>query len=353
MKIRQKDIYYFGVDYIEVLWTLNKLEEINFWFWFNDWNRKTIFPWFILRKDDRVTNYEYKIVFSYNGIDCYAYHVWQENWAVTTEDFLSVYWVAFTIFPDFSEIINFINKEMNVNKVRRFDLALDVLIDIKDIHKNFNKLKQKWSIFFDEYWKVQTFYIWEKKKKNNRYKLLRVYNKKDDIIIKKRQKLYPDYLLQDNVTRIEIEIRSELAQNCDLNNLLDKTYKFDLFLTYINKYTNIFKWFKYDETRLNQINKKVSIEEVKSDQYLKSRYLQIFRWYAKTIIEIWWCPVDILIREDIMTEDTKKDIYLSIKNWEFRQDMYEFWLNVRYSKSLFADDEDDVLYFNDEKYGWK
>lgn len=352
-KLWKKDIYYFWVDYIEVLWTLKKLKDINFWFWFNDWNKKSIFPWFNIRREERVTNYAYKIVFNYKWTDCYAYHIWQENGAITTEDFLSVYWIAFVLFPDLSDIINFINSEMNVNKLRRFDLALDVLINIKNIHNSFNKLNQKWSIFFDEEGNVQTFYIWEKKKKNNRYKLVRVYNKKDDILIKNRQRFYPDYLKKDNVTRIEIEIRSELAKNCPLDKLLDKDYIFNLYLTYMDKYTNIFKWFKYDITRLNQINKKINIGNLENDQYLKARYVNIFKWYWKTILEIWWCPTDILLKANLIWEDTKKDIALSIKDWEFRQDMYEFWLNTRYVKNLFADDEDDVLYFNDKKYGWE
>ncbi len=268
-KLIQKDIYYFGVDYIEVLGTLNKLEDINFWFSFDDWNTKTLFPWFVIRKETRVTNYEYKIVFNYKWTDCYAYHIWQENWAVTTEDYLAVYWITFVLFPELSDIIGFIHSEMQVHKLRRFDLAVDILFDIKEVHKVFNKTKQKWSIFFDDNWDVQTFYIWEKKKKNNRYKLLRVYNKKDDILVKNRQRFYPDYLKKDNVTRIEFEIRSELAKNCSLDSLLDRRYIFDLFLSYIERYTNIFKWFKYTDTRLNQINKKVSIENLKADQYFK------------------------------------------------------------------------------------
>jgi len=353
MRISQKDIYYFWVDYIEVVWTLKRLEEINFWIWFDDWNRKTIFPWFEVRRDNKVTNYEYKIVFNYKWTDCYAYHVWQENGAITTYDYLAVYWIAFVIFPELSEIIEFVNAELEVSWLRRFDLALDVLINIKEVHKNFNKLKQKGSIFFDDEWKVQTFYSWEKKKKNNRYKLLRVYNKKDDIILKKRQRFYPDYLTRPNVTRIEIEIRSELAKNCTLESLLDRSYIFDMYLTYMDKYTDIFKWFKYKITRLNQINKKVSIDLLRTDQLLKSRYLGIFRWYANTIKELGWCPVDYLIKENLISEWTKMDIVNSIKNWVFRQDMYEFWLNMRYAKNVFSDNQEDVLYFNDEKYGWK
>jgi hypothetical protein len=32
---------------------------------------------------------------------------------------------------------------MEITGLRRFDLALDVLVNIKDIHKGFNKLSQK------------------------------------------------------------------------------------------------------------------------------------------------------------------------------------------------------------------
>ena len=95
----------------------------------------------------------------------------------------------------------------------------------------------------------------------------------------------------------------------------------------------------------------------------------MYLWYAKTILEIWACPTDILLRKNLVSDDTKKDIWLSIKNWAFRQDMYEFWLNERYVKNLFdiGDEDDDVTYltdhekfrksdqafFNDEKYGFR
>ncbi len=345
MKIKQSDIYNFWVDYIEVLGTLNKLNEINFWIWEHEGNKYTLFPGFKLRRDDRVTNYAYKIIFTYKEVDCYAYHVWQENWAITTVDYMAVYGTAFTLFPELSEIVHFIESEMSISKLRRFDLATDVLFNIKDIHKGFRQLNQKWSIFFDEQWKVQTFYIWEKKKANNRYKLIRVYNKKDDILVKKRQKLFPDYLKQKDVTRVEVEIRAELAKTCTLNSLLDRSYMFDLFLTYISLHTKMFSWFKYEVTRLNQVNKKVSIEDLKVDEYLRERYVSIFIWYGKAIIEMWGCPVDILLRKWHLSDDTTKDIALSIRNWEFRQDVYEFGLNIRSARDIFSnDDEDEILF---------
>jgi len=271
-----------------------------------------------------------------------------QQWSVDTNDFLAIYWVAFKIFNNLAEIINFIEEHIEIKWIRRFDLALDLKIELLKIYKNFKPLKQKWSKFFDNKWELQTFYIWEKKKTLNRYKLLRCYNKKDDILRTKRQNLYIDYLKENNVTRIEFEFRSELCKKITLNQLLDKSYIFSLFLSYIKQYTNIFNSFKFDITKLNVQDKRIDIEELKSNELLKERHLNIFIWYSKTIKEIWWCPVDILLRKDILKETTKKDIVLSIKNWKFRQDIYEFWLNIRNSKYIFSKEIDDVIYLPNE-----
>jgi hypothetical protein len=57
---------------------------------------------------------------------------------------------------------------------------------------------------------------------------------------------------------------------------LDEKYIFDLFLTYINDYTDIFSNIKYEKTRLNRINKKVDIENLKYNELLRDRYLGNF-----------------------------------------------------------------------------
>jgi hypothetical protein len=47
---------------------------------------------------------------------------------------------------------------------------------------------------------------------NKRY-IVRVYDKLKDIIEKKKTNLYQNYLQEDAVTRVELEIRPELAKN--------------------------------------------------------------------------------------------------------------------------------------------
>ena len=58
-----------------------------------------------------------------------------------------------------------------------------------------------------------------KKNSKNRRSIIRIYNKKADIIAKGKNKLYQDYLLEENVTRVELEIRRELAKNYTIEEL--------------------------------------------------------------------------------------------------------------------------------------
>jgi hypothetical protein len=47
----------------------------------------------------------------------------------------------------------------------------------------------------------------------NKRQLIRIYDKFKDIVVKKKLKLYEDYLIEKNITRIELEVRQELAKN--------------------------------------------------------------------------------------------------------------------------------------------
>ena len=353
MKIKQNEIFGFWLDYLEVLGTCKDIERINFKLATDEYIESPLFYWYKIKKVFKVMNYEYKIVLKKDGFDCFAYHKWQVNGHIETSDFISVYGTAFKVFDTADEIINFILDNIEYKWLRRFDIAMDVSESIKDVYSNFKKHKWKWSIFYDDIWEVQTFYIWEKRKSLNKRKLIRCYNKIDDIKRTKRQILYPRYLIQDHITRIEIEFRSEMCKNVDILQLLDKEHLFNLFLTYISKHTDIFSKIKFDEELLKSLQKRVSIEDLRYDELLKQRYVNIFWWYGKTILEVGWCPVDILIRKWAISEDTMKDIVLSTKDWVFRQDIYEFWLGVRNSRYIFRDPEDTVKYLSSyDFYEW-
>lgn len=353
MNIKKDRIFWFWLDYLEVIWTSQSIEDINFGLVRDEYIDCDLFPWYKVKLATKVMNYEYKIVLQKNWFDCFAYHKWMQQWSIDTRDFLSVYWTAFRVFDDTKEIMDFIMNNLQCTWIRRFDIALDIDENIEKVHKNFKANTWKWSIFFDSRGKVQTFYIWEKQKKLNKRKLVRCYNKIDDIKRTNRQVLYPEYLLQDHMSRIEIEFRSELCSKIALLDLLDIEFLYDIFFSYIKNHTDIFSSIKFDREILSSIRKRVSIEDLKYDEILKARYVNIFMWYGKTILKVGWCPVDILLRRGTISDDTKKDIVLSIKDWEFRQDIYEFWLWIRNSRYIFRDVDDWIEYLsNHDFYEW-
>jgi hypothetical protein len=47
-----------------------------------------------------------------------------------------------------------------------------------------------------------------------------------------------------------------------------------------------------------------------------------------------------LLRENIVSEWTKKDIANSIRNWEFNQELYSFGLTTRNIKNIFYNYDD-------------
>ena len=350
-KITKKNIINFWVDYIEVLWTSKSLENVYFKYSRNEdlYQKDTNFPWFLMKKTTKVMNYAYKVILQKNWYDCIAYHKWQKNWKIITYDFVAVYWVAFKVFEDISEIFEFLNKNLNINKIKRFDLAIDLECNVNDIYKKiFDKKKQqKWSIFFDNKWDKQTFYIWEKKKTLNSYKLFRCYNKIDDIIRNKRQELYTEYLKKWLVTRIELEFRSELTKDIELNDLLDRSYIFAIFLSYIHLYTNLFSNFKYEKIRLRRLIKKIDLNELRDDEILKDKYISIFLWYSRNVLFCWSCPVRILIQNKIISIQTIKDILNSINLEDFDINEYNKIIKertnrkYRYNNLFLEDDESE------------
>ena len=353
-KIKKTDVINFWVDYIEVIWTSKSLESLEFDFNYdyknkqNNYKSDKLFPWFLIKKVTKVMNYQFKIILQKNWFDCLAYHKWQNNWDVSTYDFISVYWVAFKVFKNITDIFDFLNKHLDNNKIKRFDLAIDLDCTVDYVYKHINpkKKKQKWSIFLDDKWNKQTFYIWEKKKTMNRYKLFRCYNKIDDIKRTWRQKLYTEYLKKWLVTRIELEFRSELTKDMELNDLQDNNYIYAIFISYIKQYTELFDDFKYEKIKLRRLIKEIDINELKYNEILKRRYLNTFLWYSRNILSIWSCPINILLDNNIISQNTINNILSSITLNTFDIDEYQKIIKKDTGKkyiynNLFLDPDED------------
>lgn len=356
MILNKNDIFNFNVDEIEIFWTFSNYRKL--FEWVNDSNSDyIIFNEFTLKKTQRLKNYEFKVDFFKNNVPCFAFYIWKKlNSKITTRDYFIVYWSAFQLF-ELNEIIDFIDtyllldsvdlsKWKRNNTLKRFDLALDLKKNILEIVKNFTKLTQKWAKFYWESWKLETKYIWDKQIRNNKSLVIRLYDKIEDIKKKNKQMLYPDYLLEENITRIEIEFRQELLKEFKLNQLLDRSYIFNLFIKYIEKHTKIFEKLKTEDVdKLKRLNKKVNLDDLRYDQIVRNKYISAFLWYSKTLLKIWVCPVDILIRNLIISENTKKDLHLWINNNEFDVLDYIKWKDRKYINKLFAEIEKDKIIY--------
>ncbi len=353
MYLKKEDIFNFNVDEIEIYWTFSNYIELLKWI--NDSNSDYItFQDFTLKKSDKLRDYTFKIDFWKDNFPCFAFYIWKQiNSRITTRDYFKVYWSAFQIM-ELNEIIDFIStyvdidyvdwkKWKKVSTLKRFDLAIDLKKNItEDIIPNFWELKQKWTKYFWNSWELETYYIWEYKKRENKSFLIRIYDKIKDIKKKWKQKIYPSYLLEKDITRIEIEFRSEIIKFFNINQLLDKSYIFNLFIKYIEKHTNIFEKMKtQDINKLKRLNKKIDLEDLKNNQVLKDKYIGSFLWYSKTILKIWICPVDILINSLIITENTKSNLYLWMDNNKFDIQKYIYLKNKKKSKNINANAENN------------
>lgn len=334
MFLKQDHIFNFNVDEIEIYWTFSNHQELLKWI--NSSNSDyIIFEWFTLKKSDWLRDYEYKIDFWINNLPCFAFYIWKKlNDFISTRDYFKVYWSAFQVF-ELSWIIEFIDtyvecdsvdkkKGNKINTLKRFDLAIDLKKHIsRDIVRKFKKLEQKGAKYYGAKWELETYYIWEYKKKLNSWYLIRIYDKIKDIQFKHKEELYSSYLLEDYITRIEIEFRSEVVRYVNIHNLLDRNYIFNLFIKYIAKHTKMFDRLKTEDVeKLKRLKKKINLHEIWHDKVLRDKYLKAFLWYWKNILKIWLCPTDILIRNLLVSDLTKSNIPWWIDNDIFDESKY-------------------------------
>ena len=345
MYLKKDDIFNFNVDEIEIYWTFSNYEYLLKWI--NESNTDYITFWdFTLKKSDKLRDYAFKVDFWKDNFPCYAFYIWKPlNPKITTRDYFKVYWSAFQII-ELTEIIDFIDtyiemdyvdvkKWKKYNTLKRFDLALDLKKNIwKHILSNFWELKQKWTKYFWTKWEIETYYIWEYQVKYNKSFLIRIYDKIKDIKKKNKQKLYSGYLLEEDITRIEIEFRTEVLKFFNVHQLLDRSFIYNLFIKYIEKHTKMFNKLKEkDVSKLKRLNKKINLEELKYDEILKDRYIKAFLWYSKNILKIWACPVDILIKNLVISELTKNDIPLWVKTTFVALVLYAFFSITKWKEN--------------------
>jgi len=302
-----KHIHHLWLDELEVYATFLN-EEIFIGVDFDNSNQIFFWDYSCIKVEN--PRYEYQILFSQNNINLFSYFKGKLKQTIKTKDYVVFYGSCFRIygkdfvFDTLLSLFKFSDKHI----FRRFDICADFLLPISTILSKFKKIGQKWAHFYDSNWEVETEYIWVKKNSKNRRSIIRIYNKKADIIAKGKNQLYQDYLLEDNVTRVELEIRRELAQNYTLKELFVDDNLIWILKNYLWRHTSIFEECEIEKISLYRKPKTVDFAMIQAygESLLRVR---MFLGHARGLLERWLCPVYALLDKGII--DTKTYTILS------------------------------------------
>lgn len=79
----------------------------------------------------------------------------------------------------------------------------------------------------------------------------------------------------EHITRVELEIRRELAKNISLENIFQKNIQKAIFRNYLEKHTDFFTDFSEEKMSLFQEKKKINVFDI-LPHLEKMRYIQSF-----------------------------------------------------------------------------
>lgn len=303
----KKDLLHFGLDHLEIYWTFKDealftiLDFENFTWSIDEYTIEK-------RKVDRFT---YKIIFKKDNHSLFAYYKWRPKWEgqnIWTRDYLVVYSTTFKLM-EYEEISYFIENYMTFDKLRRFDICADLMFDTTTLLKDYFEEYKTWNELRNA-WETGTRYYWRKSMSKNKRKLVRTYDKLKDTKDKWKHELYKDYLIHDSVTRVELEIRQELAKNMKYEDIYDDVFLMWLFKNYLWRYTEIFNDLPSEKITLY---KKPNVEfdpESYQSLFYKHQRRNLFLGHAKTIYNLWFCPVRVLILEWYIQDKTKMVLWV-------------------------------------------
>lgn len=322
LKKFKESILFFWIDELEFLIDLEKfihyedldfnLNDTNTSFWYInilnvEFKYSKIYPkWY---KD----GLKFETIIDNKIIDCFAIIRWRNNNIIKSKDkcvFYSSFFVlerleklSFSLL-DFLHLFSYSNSKL---KLHRIDIALDLKLDIKTINqKIFSKVN-----FFAQIGKdlknekySQTYYINNPRSNNNRKFIFRIYDKILDSFKKQKTFLFPHLKNNDNVRRIELELRPIECQRFIDYDIYDIIINNDnclqkIFFNYFNKYSDI--KINYDKIKLiHYTNDSVDLNDFYLNyNQLPEYYVSRAHWYINNIINNVWIDAffDVIIKK--------------------------------------------------------
>lgn len=263
-----KNIYHLGLDEIEIYCSFPMKEDIILEFQRNGYMPFNIWVFEVDVIDKGIKSYRYKLIFSKDKNDMFAFYQWKKNGAVFTKDYLCIYstWIRVLWLPEVLKIIQeYFIIDYKHPYLSRFDICVDILIPIKDVLKKFKIINQTGAEFYDNNWWVQTKYIGKKKETENRNSLIRIYDKIADIKVKNKYDIFSDYLKYPHVTRVELEIRQNFAKNITLEEIVVEDNLKSIIAQYVGKHSELFE----------------KISDIKISLYIRQFRKRIYFWLVK------------------------------------------------------------------------
>lgn len=251
--------------------------------------------------------YLYKITFIRENHPLFAYYKGDAGASVRTRDYVCAYSSAFRILWE-TGVREFVEKHFEIHKLRRFDVCLDLPYPISRIDAEFPTPKQKHAEFSGSGWALETRYIGEKRNSLNKRQLVRVYDKIADTVKKGKQLLYSEYLTLEAVTRVELEIRSELAKNVEFHEAFDRTRLLRIFKNYLSRHTAMFDGLPEEPETLFRKRETVDGDAIQDRAYWTHK-AKLLRGIAKNMLKVGICPVEMLMKDGILAERTKAAVW--------------------------------------------
>ena len=292
-------IYHLWIDHLEIYATFLH-EELFCWVDFDNSNQLFFWGYQCIKVEN--PRYEYQVIFTKDDLHLFSYFKWSTAKSkIATKDYVAFYSTCFRVYGK-EIILNTITQLFyvpNVLQIRRFDVCIDILAPISTILSGFNILNQRGATFYGAKGMLETYYIGDKKNSTNRRHLIRVYNKKIDILKKGKNELYQDYLLEQDVTRIELEVRRELAKNFSLEELFVDENLLGLLKNYCWQHTMIFEGVDIPKISLYRKPKPVPYQAIQLNAQSLLR-VRIFLWHARGLLARGLDPMYALLSQDII-----------------------------------------------------
>ncbi len=313
----EQNIHHFWLDHLEVYGRFmdeslfNKLDFDNSHEW-------TLHEFTISKHE--VPKYKYKIIFKKDSNTLFAYYKWIRKipgvQPIATKDYLVIYSTAFRLM-EYEELLYFLDYYLDCTHCRRFDICMDIKININELLSEYFE-EHKTGREYKKSWEIQTRYYWEVYNSKNKRQIIRVYNKLNDTLEKWKIELYSDYFNLWDVTRIELEIRPELAKVKSYTEVFDDNMLLQIFKNYLKRHTSIFESLPWENETLYRDSKKyrfIHWEKIEIDSedyqgiYYRTKKKNIFLWHARGVYNLWFCPVRILIDEWYIQTKTKRILW--------------------------------------------